>query len=183
MRGATKRRTVAHQVASRLLTYPDEALIDQLPLFDRAASELPARVGRPLERCCAYLRSTPLPDLEVAYVDTFDMRRRCCLYLTYYSSGDTRNRGMALVGFVRAYIEAGVALCDDELPDHLAVVLEFSARGGGSAAARLLSENRAGIDLLWRALSDRGSPYADVLEAVSATLPRRKASAKAGERR
>jgi nitrate reductase delta subunit len=31
------------------------------------------------------------------YVQTFDLRRRCALYLTYYRYGDTRKRGMAMI--------------------------------------------------------------------------------------
>jgi nitrate reductase delta subunit len=36
---------------------------------------------------------------------------------------------------------------------------------------RLLREHRAGLELLRLALRDAGSPYAAVLDAVSATLP------------
>ncbi len=47
---------------------------------------------------------------------------------------------MALLAFKRAYRAAGLEVSADELPDHLCVVLEFSAtgrrRGGHAAAAR-----------------------------------------------
>jgi nitrate reductase delta subunit len=36
---------------------------------------------------------------------------------------------------------------------------------------RLLREHRAGLELLRLALHDTASPYADLLDAVSATLP------------
>ena len=58
-------------------------------------------------------------------VDTFDLRRRC-LYLTYYSFGDTRKRGMALLQFTAAYRVAGFELAADELPDHVAMLCEFT---------------------------------------------------------
>jgi nitrate reductase delta subunit len=51
------------------------------------------------------------------------------------------------------------------------VVLEFSAQADPGAAARLLKAHRAGLELLWRALREAGSPYAGVIEAVRATLP------------
>jgi nitrate reductase delta subunit len=104
-------------------------------------------------------------------VDTFDHRRRCCLYLTYYAYGDTRKRGMALLRFKHAYRSAGLELRVDELPDHLAVVLEFAATGDAEQGRRLLLEHRAGVEILRLALADAGSPYVDVLRAVSATLP------------
>ena len=36
-------------------------------------------------------------------MQTFDLRRRCALYLTYYRYGDTRKRGMAMLAFKAAY--------------------------------------------------------------------------------
>ena len=69
-------------------------------------------------------------------MDTFDLRRRC-LYLTYYSFGDTRKRGMALLQFTAAYRVAGFELAADELPDHLAMLCEFTA-GPVRCMSRLL---------------------------------------------
>jgi nitrate reductase delta subunit len=118
-----------------------------------------------------YLEGTPLAALQAQYVETFDLRKRCCLYLTYYTHGDTRRRGLALLKFRQAYQRAGLVLTDEELPDHLAVVLEFSAAGHSREATELMLAHRAGIDLLWYALDELGSPYAEVVAAVRATLP------------
>ena len=162
---------VAHQVASLLLSYPDEALIARLPLLRRAAAGLPAPVAAPLGRALDYLAATPLGQLAAGYVETFDLQRKSSLYLTYALYGDTRKRGAALLRFKRAYRAGGMELAGGELPDHLAVVLEFSARGHTGAAVRLLAEHRAALELCWHALREAGSPYADVLAAVRATLP------------
>lgn len=161
----------AWQIASLLVAYPDERLLDQRPLLRRTVAMLPAEVAAPLERFLDHLDATPLPELAADYVATFDHRKRCCLYLTYYAYGDTRKRGMALLRFKHAYQAAGLILDDGELPDHLAVVLEFSATGDADAGRRLLSEHRAGLELLRLALTDAGSPWSDVLDAVSTTLP------------
>lgn len=104
-------------------------------------------------------------------MSTFDHQRRCCLYLTYFQHGDTRNRGVALLRFKTAYREAGMDLTDTELPDHLSVVLEFGATADPRAAWDLLMDPRAGLELLPLALSDLGSPWSSVAEAVCATLP------------
>ena len=105
------------------------------------------------------------------YVETFDRRRRCCLYLTYYAVGDTRHRGAALLAFKQALAAAGYELTTDELPDYLPVVLELSARSGDEIAQTLLSSHREGIEVLRSALVDAGSPYSRLVEAVSMTLP------------
>jgi nitrate reductase molybdenum cofactor assembly chaperone NarJ/NarW len=161
----------ARQAASLLLAYPDEELLARLPLLRAAVAPLPAETARPLGRFLDHVETTPLGQQQAEYVETFDLRRRCCLYLTYFTHGDTRKRGMALVQFKHLYSRAGMTLSDEELPDHLAVVLEFTAIGDPARGERLLSEYRPGLELIRLALEERRSPYAAVLQAVSATLP------------
>lgn len=159
------------QLASALLAYPDDHLRSQLPVLRLVAESLPARRRDPL---LAFLDdASRRPALEGAahYTEVFDHQRRCCLYLTYYAYGDTRKRGMALLAFKRSYADAGLTLADDELPDHLAVVLEFAAIVDTGAGRQLLLDHRAGVELLRLALEDQRSPYALVLHAVCATLP------------
>ena len=118
-----------------------------------------------------YLEATPLAQLSADYVSTFDLRRRCCLYLTYYAFGDTRKRGVALLTFKQAYRNAGVELTADELPDHLCVLLEFAATADFETGRLLLLQHRAGVELLRLALGDAESPYVAALNAICATLP------------
>jgi len=162
---------VSWQVASLLLAYPDQELRGRLPLLRSMVGDLPHQLAVPLEKFVAYAEATPLLELAAQYVTTFDHQRRCCLYLTYYAYGDTRKRGMALLAFKTAYRRAGLELGSDELPDHLAVVLEFAATADPKAGRQLLLDHRAGVELLRLALEDGLSPYVDVLRAVTSTLP------------
>ena len=113
----------------------------------------------------------PLDDLQAEYVETFDNRRRCNLFLTYFAHGDTRKRGMALLRFKQTYMQAGFELDDAELPDHLCVVLEFAATVDQDAGRQLMLDHRAGLELLRLSLQDLDSPWARVIDAVTATLP------------
>lgn len=170
--GATPAQlATARQVASLLLGYPGEDLLARLPLLRAAVAPLPMEFAGPLGRFLDHLETTPLTPQQADYVETFDLRRRCCLYLTYFTHGDTRKRGMALVQFKHLYTRAGLTLTDDELPDHLAVVLEFTATGDAARGERLLTEYRPGLELIRLALEERNSPYGAVLQAVCATLP------------
>jgi nitrate reductase delta subunit len=162
---------LAWQSASLLLGYPDEELVGRVGLLRDAAARLPAVVSDPLTAFLAHLQDTPLPELAADFVSTFDHQRRCCLYLTYFEHGDTRNRGVALLRFKTAYRESGMVLSDGELPDHLGVLLEFGATADVAVARELLLAHRAGLELLRLALEDAHSPWALVLRAVSATLP------------
>lgn len=99
------------------------------------------------------------PDaLEQHYVETFDLRRRSGLYLTYYLHGDTRRRGMALLTLAQRYRATGWDTDGGELPDHLPVVLEYAALAGPRAGEAPLRLHRRGLELIHHALSDGGSP-------------------------
>jgi nitrate reductase molybdenum cofactor assembly chaperone NarJ/NarW len=169
-------RVVVHhkltwQLASVLLGYPDHELVTSLPRLHALTGALAAQHAQPLRRFLGYAQAARPMDLAAHYVETFDHRRRCCPYLTYYAHGDTRKRGIALLAFKNAYRLAGVELGADELPDHLSVVLEFAATADPAAGRRLLLDHRAGIELLRLGLEDASSPYVDVVRAVTSTLP------------
>jgi nitrate reductase delta subunit len=163
--------TIAWQSASLLLDYPSEELLGHLALVRSAAGALPERLGDRLRGFADHVERTPLPDLQAEYVETFDTRRRCNLFLTYFAHGDTRKRGMALLRFKQDYLRAGFEVTDEELPDHLCVVLEFAATGDQAAGRQLLLDHRAGLELLRMSLRDLGSPWAGVVEVVTGTLP------------
>jgi len=168
---ASREVAVVRQVAGIVLQYPDEALRRDLPILRTAVGGLPAPVGGPLAGLLDHLARTPDDALAADYVATFDLSRRHALHLTYFTHGDTRKRGLALLRIKQTYRRFGFVLDDAELPDHLGVVLEFAATVDANAGARLLLEHRAGLELLGLALADAGSPYAAAVAAVSATLP------------
>ncbi|MDO5711107.1 MAG: nitrate reductase molybdenum cofactor assembly chaperone [Micrococcales bacterium] len=163
-----------YQAISLLLDYPTQQLIDSLPLMRVTVAQCLARGVRSAARLVPLLdhvEATPLQDLERDYVETFDLRRRCCLHLSYYGYGDTRKRGMALLDIKQTYLASGVDLAECELPDHLCVLLEFTATVDPPVGRVLLSDNRPGIELLRISLADRDSVYVAALEALTGTFP------------
>jgi nitrate reductase delta subunit len=168
---AQRDRQLVWRIAALLLDYPSEQTLAMVGQLTDAATVLPEEVRAHLSECLEYLRTTPPLELAADYVATFDMRRRASLHLTFYAYGDTRKRGMALLRFKHAYRHAGVELGDEELPDHLPVLLEFAATVDPIGGERLLGEHVPVLELLRLSLSDNGSPYAGVLAAIGATLP------------
>jgi nitrate reductase delta subunit len=163
--------TATVKLASVLLQYPTVALFDGLAELDRfAATAGPKPARDSFQRFLGWLRATPATEVAQHYVRTFDLRRRCALYLTYYRYGDTRKRGMAMVVFKAAYRDAGFVVAEDELPDFLPIVLDFAALC--PKGERLLCSHRTDLELLRRALVKARSPYADVVSAVAAALPK-----------
>ncbi len=170
--GNARDQAVVLQAASVCLQYPDDDLLATLPTVRAAVDTLPA--GRPRERLRRFLdtiaATAPRPAAE-QYVQVFDSRRRCCLYLTWWTDGETRRRGAALAALKARYRAAGVEFDSSELPDFLPVVLEFAATADLAGGLALLQEHRAGIELLRLALIEAGTPYAAPVEAVCALLP------------
>lgn len=161
----------ARLAAAWLLWYPDARLEARMADLRAVVASLPEETGRPLGDVIDWMDSVGADQARRHYVDTFDMRRRTALYLSFWTDGDTRNRGYAILRFKQAYLASGFELGDEELPDHLAVVLEFAAVGNRLTGDALLVENRVGIGLLRAALDKVGSPYVGALDAVMATLP------------
>lgn len=158
------------KLASVLLQYPTQALFAGLDALAAEAARCRKPAREPFGRFLAWLAATPPGEAAGHYVATFDLRRRCALYLTYYRHGDTRRRGMAMLAFKTAYRAAGLAPSEEDMPDYLPVVLEFAALDSRGEA--LLRRHRADLELIRRALSEAGTPYASVLDAVCACLPR-----------
>jgi nitrate reductase delta subunit len=166
----TPARAVAAKAASFLLRYPDRDALAALPALRAALTELPPSFAEPLSIVERHRSAGDPTALAVEYVELFDLRRRCCLHLSYYTAGDTRKRGEALLEFAAAYKAAGFAIDGGELPDYLPAVLDLAANAG-KPAWTLLRGHRIGLDLLAQALSGHGSVYRHVIDAVRDMLP------------
>lgn len=163
--------TAPWALLSYLLRYPDPAIAASGPDLRAEIADLPPGAARDaLERFMAGWTDDPT-ELAARYVQTFDLRRRATLELTYYAHGDTRERGMALLRLKKLYRAAGLPLESAELPDHLTVMLAFAALAPEGHGIAVLTQHRAGLELLRLSLHDLGSPYAHVLDAVVAPLP------------
>ena len=160
------------QVVSLLLDYPDAVLVERVPMLRTVVDTLAPAQREPLVEVLDTLEQANLRELQSDYVDTFDVTRKCSLHLTYFTHGDTRRRGVALVEFKQAYRKAGVEFDTDvELPDHLCVVLEFGAVQDRATAWHLLNRHRVGIEVLRAGLAQRGSPWLPAVQALRSTLP------------
>ncbi|MBM7369317.1 nitrate reductase molybdenum cofactor assembly chaperone [Gordonia hydrophobica] len=164
---------VTHQVAAWCLGYPDENLFGRLDLMRAALAEQEAtEASDPLHRFLTHAETGDRAALAQHYTDVFDLSRKRTLYLSYWSSGDTRQRGAVLAEFKQLYRDSGFVVdLHGELPDHLPIVLEFTALADPERGASVLADHRAALELIRFALLDAASPYADVLAAVCATLP------------
>src|SRR6185312_10403663 len=159
-----------YKLGALLLQYPTRAMFDGIDALAAAVDLTSTPSREPFRRFVTWLRATPSEDVAQHYVETFDLRRRCTLYLTYYRYGDTRKRGMSMLAFKAAYRGAGFEPSDDELPDYLPMVLDFAAMAPRGEA--LLRAHRSDLELVRIALRDAKTPYADVVEGLCVLLPK-----------
>ncbi|QDP96866.1 nitrate reductase molybdenum cofactor assembly chaperone [Microlunatus elymi] len=167
----TRPEVSPYKLASVLLQYPTAPIFAGLDtLVAAVATVRPHQSRDAMAGFLDWLGKTPPAEVAEHYVETFDLHRRCALYLTYYRFGDTRRRGMAMLSFKTAYRVAAFDPTDDELPDYLPLVLEFASLS--PRGEDLLRSHRADLELLRKALHEANTPYAGVVDAVCALLPR-----------
>lgn len=152
-----------------LLRYPDAELRAHVgELRDALRDERALVASRliELDRLLDRLAAADPFQLEADYVDTFDRSRRTALHLFEHVHGDSRDRGPAMVDLAQTYERAGLLLAPGELPDHLAVVLEFASTQPPKQARAFVGEIAHIVRAIFSALLERKSPYASVLAAV-----------------
>jgi nitrate reductase delta subunit len=156
-------------VLAALLRYPDAGLRAAVPELQQALrSEAALPQGR-IAELCALLQNLQQGDpfaVEADFVDLFDRGRGTALHLFEHIHGDSRDRGPAMVDLLQTYERAGLFLAPGELPDHLAVVLEFASTQPAREARDFLAETAHIVRAIFTALQRRASPYASVLAAV-----------------
>ena len=154
-----------------LLGYPDEAFYAMVPDLDEALAALPdSEPARHLQSFWTQFKAQETRVARNHYVETFDLRRKCSLFLSYYLHGDTRQRGMALLTLKQRYRAYGFAPKENELPDYLPMALEFAAYTGTGAGEGLLRTHRNGIELISKALAARNTFYVEILHAITSIL-------------
>ncbi|WP_165214930.1 nitrate reductase molybdenum cofactor assembly chaperone [Schaalia sp. ZJ1691] len=164
-------RQSIQMACSILLDYPNERCLEALAPIRTEVAKMESPAGDLVARFCDAFEAMGLRSAQEHYVETFDQRRRCSLYLSYYSQGDTRGRGQAILAFREIMSQCGFTQERDELPDFLPVCLEFAACEPSGVGEELLAAHREGIEVIVTALKMAQSPYALLLEALILTMP------------
>ena len=103
-----------------LFRYPDPSLLETARRCDQGD----------LDAFVADMAALDLASQQSIYTSTFDLAPSCTPYLGVHLFGDENpDRARLMVGLRMAYRRAGMAENAAELPDHVAEVLAFAARG------------------------------------------------------
>jgi nitrate reductase delta subunit len=82
MNDVKRQRALCHQVVSNLLDYPSDELRNRLPMIRAAIAELPPAWADMLVPLVERLETESMTALQADFVATFDLRSKCCLYIT-----------------------------------------------------------------------------------------------------
>jgi nitrate reductase molybdenum cofactor assembly chaperone NarJ/NarW len=157
-----------------LLDYPDEQLLaghDEIAAALAGLDPSPRRAA--LAQFVTWLYESERFTIEQEYVASFDFSKRTTLHLSFYTYGDRRQRGMAMLALKERFAAAGLPFADGgNLPDYLPALLEFAALAPAEDGDELLRQLRAGIEIIRAGLHQAASPYALLLDALVAGMPK-----------
>ncbi|CAN7195285.1 nitrate reductase molybdenum cofactor assembly chaperone [Acidovorax sp. LjRoot129] len=157
------------RVLALLLGYPDadmRAHLSDMRTALHAERALSASRLAELDALIATLGRKAVLEVESDYVELFDRGRATSLHLFEHVHGDSRDRGPAMIDLTKTYEQAGLFLGEDEMPDFVPVVLEFTSTLQPRQAREFLGEMAHIFNAIFAALQQRESPYACVLGAL-----------------
>ncbi len=167
----SRKNQVTYLAAAWCLSYPDEQLLERVPLMRAALGEFPKALA-PFADVLAALETKRLVDLQSQYVQEFDLGKRHALHLSYWTDGDTRRRGEVLGAFKKVYRGSDTLVnTRGELPDFLPMVLEFTATVDMAVGRELLQQYRPSLELIKFGLLRDNLAHTSIVQAICDTLP------------
>lgn len=125
--------------------------------------------GQDFAEISCFVNKIKSGDLFVAqetYVDTFDRVRTMSLHLFEHVHGDSRERGQAMIDLSDRYLEQGLKIGANELPDYLPMFLEYLSTLQVEAALEELDEIAHIIKAIGIKLKERGNYYQHIFQAL-----------------
>ena len=158
-----------YRFIARLLDYPTQELVDNLPLIQSLAEEddtidSEERVG--LNAIIELLKGGELIELQSSYVDTFDRVPEHDLHLTHHIFGDDNGRGPALIDLSEHYKALELQVDAKEIPDFLPLILEYVSLLEPVEAQVFLWDANKVLGVLAASLEKAESPYAPLIRII-----------------
>lgn len=158
-----------YKIFSALLEYPQQDLLDAMPEireYLHADKTLDETDKTALESFLKHMEASDLTQRQADYVQTFDLTPEHSLHLTHHLFGDEKGRGPALIDLAEYYKEFGLEAPENELPDYLPMILEFTSQLEDTEAQVFLSQTVKVLQQLAENLEKAESPYAPVIRVI-----------------
>ena len=158
------------KVLSLLLSYPEAetlAALDDMAAVVDQENLLPKTHKKSVLALIDAYRGADLLDVQEAYVALFDRGRFLSLHIFEHVHGESRDRGQAMVNLLQMYEAHGFELATHELPDYIPLFLEFLSQQERAKAVQLLHDAMPVLSLLGARLTERGSGFRAIFDALS----------------
>lgn len=167
----TTDRQMTFFALSVLLSYPDEEWRAEIPdwkalIHDITNQQIREKLLHFLEAAAGF---SPQALIE-HYVYTFDFGKKTNMYVTYFNSGEQRERGIELLHLKNIYQQSGFLPTEKELPDYLPLMLEFAAVAEIEVARSVFEKYLSNVRELASRLEKNNSIYAELLHVLQAAL-------------
>lgn len=160
-----------YRLLAQLFEYPDPALPEML---DRMLTLLPKEMSQAaaaLARFRSTIENVGIPGLREMYIEAFDFRADCALYIGHHLFGETGRHGAFMAELVGRYRELGLPV-KEELPDHLSCMLRYLAeiRFSEEAAELIQACLIPALSRITAVKAISESPYLPVLQVLPVLL-------------
>jgi nitrate reductase delta subunit len=158
------------KVLSHLLSYPEAEMLAALDEMAVVVEQENLLLEAPKKTVLALIdsyRGVDLLDVQEAYVALFDRGRFLSLHIFEHVHGESRDRGQAMVNLLQMYEAHGFELATHELPDYIPLFLEFLSQQEQQAAQQLLHDAMPVLSLLGARLTERGSLFCAIFDALA----------------
>ncbi|HBE19873.1 MAG TPA: nitrate reductase molybdenum cofactor assembly chaperone [Cyanobacteria bacterium UBA11149] len=116
---------LTYRTFAALLTYPSPELLNNIDKgYRQLITDYPEAAAL-IKQFQTFVDSTAISHLEEIYTSTFDVNPVCFPYPGFHIFGENFNRADFLVKLQQKYQEHGFKAPENELADHLPVMLEF----------------------------------------------------------
>ena len=158
------------KVLSLLLSYPEAEMLEALDEMAAVVEQenlLPEGHKKSVLVLIDSYRGADLLDSQEHYVALFDRGRFLSLHIFEHVHGESRDRGQAMVNLLQMYEAHGFEMSTHELPDYIPLFLEFLSQQEQSEAVQLLHDAMPVLSLLGARLTERGSGFHAVFDALA----------------
>jgi len=177
---ANSNREIYHLFAE-LFQYPNEKTREHAEKCQEILSRVSPRCAGLLREFAAFLENTPSSSVEEVYTSTFDLQPSCCPYIGWHLFGESYKRGAFLASLRAEYRKHNFSE-KNELPDHIAIVLDFLASSESDVADELVSDCLVpAIEAMLQGFPRNENAYKSLLLALLSSLKEHKESPPANE--
>lgn len=160
-----------YRLLADVFAYPDPALPESVGrLVDLLQGESP-QAAAAIGGFHNVLNSSGLTGLQEIYIQAFDFRADCALYIGHHLFGETGKHGVFLAELTERYRERQLPIAE-ELPDHLSYLLRYLAalEDGEDARELVYACLIPALTRITAVKALAGNPYLPVLQTLPELL-------------